>query len=112
MQKQPGWQSRFQEILQTCQDEVKRTTEIGKKMLTASRTNTSLHEAYEEIGHMAAKAIERGELDWSNPKVAEILETIAGCEKDLESIEDEVNKIKFAAGPVDVSKDEETKQQD
>ena len=110
MQKQPGWQSRFQEILQTCQDEVKRTTEIGKKMLTASRTNTNLHEAYEELGHMAAKAIERGELDWANPKVAEILETIAECEKDLESIEDEVNKIKFAAGPVDVSKDEETKQ--
>ena len=109
MQKQPGWQHKFQEILQTCQDEVKRTTEIGKKMLSASKTNTNLHEAYEELGHMAAKAIERGELSWDNPKVAELLETIGHCEKDLESIEEEVNKIKFAAGPVDVSKSEEPK---
>ena len=110
MQKQSGWQSRFQDILQTCQDEVKRTTEIGKKMLTASRTNTNLHEAYEELGQLAVKAIEKGELDWKDSKVGELLEKISGCEKDLESIEDEVNKIKFAAGPVDVSKNENTKQ--
>jgi hypothetical protein len=64
MQKQHGWQSKFQEILQTCQDEVKRTTEIGKKMLSASKTNTSLHEAYEELGHLAASSIESGELKW------------------------------------------------
>lgn len=112
MQKQPGWQLKFQEILQTCQDEVKRTTEIGKKMLSASRTNTNLHEAYEELGHLVAKAIDRGELKWDNPKVTELLETIANCEKDLESIEEEVNKIKFAAGPVDVSKEETKSSED
>ncbi|MFT6068340.1 MAG: hypothetical protein ACJAT2_000107 [Bacteriovoracaceae bacterium] len=108
MQKQHGWQSRFQEILQTCQDEVKRTTEIGKKMLTASRTNTSLHEAYEELGHLAAKSIASGDLKWEDPKVTEILGTIKECEKDLESIEEEVNKIKFSAGPVDISKETST----
>lgn len=106
MQKQPGWQSRFQEILQTCQDEVKRTTEIGKKMLTASRTNTNLHEAYEELGHLVAKSIDNGELKWDNPKVSELLLTIKDCEKDLESIEDDVNKIKFSEGPIDISKEE------
>ncbi|MBK24232.1 MAG: hypothetical protein CME70_09560 [Halobacteriovorax sp.] len=110
MQKQPGWQSRFQEILQTCQDEVKRTTEIGKKMLTASRTNTNLHEAHEELGQLVVRSIESGELKWENPKVIELLEKIKDCEKDLETIEEEVNKIKFAAGPVDVSKDEQPKQ--
>lgn len=108
MQKQHGWQSKFQEILQTCQDEVKRTTEIGKKMLSASRTNTSLHEAYEELGHLAAKSLASEELKWENPKVVELLATIKECEKDLESIEEEVNKIKFSAGPVDISKDAPT----
>lgn len=96
MQKQPQWQKRFQKILQTCQDEVKRTTEIGKKMLSASRTNTSLHEAYEELGNLAATAIGTGELQWDNPQVAELLKIIKHCEKDLESIEDDVNKIKFS----------------
>lgn len=108
MQKQHGWQSKFQDILQTCQDEVKRTTEIGKKMLTASRTNTSLHEAYEELGHLAAESMANGSLEWEDPKVKELLETIKGCEKNLESIEEEVNKIKFSAGPVDISKEKPT----
>lgn len=108
MQKQHGWQSKFQEILQTCQDEVKRTTEIGKKMLSASKTNTSLHEAYEELGHLAASSIESGELKWEDPKVKELLKTINDCEKNLESIEVEVNKIKFSAGPVDISKESPT----
>jgi hypothetical protein len=110
MQKQSGWQGRFQGILQTCQDEVKRTTEIGKKMLTASKTNTNLHEAYEELGVLVSKSIEDGELEWNNPKVSELLGTIKHCEKDLESIEDEVNKIKFSEGPVDISKEEVKKE--
>ena len=35
MEKQPDWKDRFNDIVQTCQDEIKKTTEIGKKMLTA-----------------------------------------------------------------------------
>ena len=106
MQKQPQWQKRFQEIIQTCQDEVKRTTEIGKKMLSASRTNTNLHEAYEELGNLVTQAIESGELKWENSQVAELLQTIKHCEKDLESIEDDVNKIKFNLESGDISKED------
>ena len=103
MQKQPHWKNRFNNIIQVCQDELKRTTEIGKKMLSASKTNSSLHESYEELGHIVAKAIESKELDWDNARAKELIEKINSCKSDLELIEDEVNKIKFASGPVDVS---------
>jgi len=103
MQKNQEWKSRVQELFQTAQDEFKRTTEIGKKMLTASKTNSSLHEAYEALGMLAVKEIERGNLEWNNPKVKELLEQISHCQKDLEDIESEVKKIKFASGPTDVS---------
>ncbi|MCP4912416.1 MAG: hypothetical protein GY909_04800 [Oligoflexia bacterium] len=110
MQKTPQWKNRVQEIFQTCQEELKRTTEIGKKMLSATKTNTNLHEAYEEVGTIVVKAIRNGELDWNNPRVKELINIIENCEQDLEEIEDEVNKIRFAQGPVDISKTSEVKE--
>lgn len=98
MEKQNDWRTKFQEIFQTCSEELKRTTEIGKKMLSASKTNTTLHESYEELGVLAAQAIKNNELQWDNEKVKSLLKTIEGCEKDLESIEDQVNDIRFAEG--------------
>jgi len=104
MQKtNPPWKDKVSEIFQTCQDELKRTTDIGRKMLTASRTNSSLHEAYEELGVLLACAIKNGELKWDNARVKELLNTVQNCEHNLDEIEDEVNKIKFASGPVDIS---------
>ncbi len=47
------WRAKMQDVLQTCQDEIKKTTEMGKKMLQASRANSALHEAYEELGKLA-----------------------------------------------------------
>ncbi len=96
MEKNAQWKSRFNEIVQTCQSELKRTTDIGKRMLSASKTNTTLHESYEEIGVLVVKALKSGELNWDNPRVAEIMRTIEGCEKDLEMMEKEVNKIRFS----------------
>jgi len=99
MQKNPAWKVRVQELLNVCHDEIKKTTEIGKKMLSASRTNTCLHDAYEELGQLTAEALESGELKWENAKAQELINTISSCEKDLELIDSEVSKIKFAAGP-------------
>lgn len=96
MNKNTEWKSKFNEIVQTCQSELKRTTDIGKRMLSASKTNTTLHESYEEIGVLVVKAMKSGELNWDNPRVAEILKTIESCEKDLEMMEKEVNKIRFS----------------
>jgi hypothetical protein len=95
MQKhQTPWTEKVQELFQTCSEEIKRTTEIGKKMLTASKTNTSLHEAYEELGRLAADALESKQIDWEDPKVHDLIHTIKSCQEDLETLEEEVNTIK------------------
>ncbi len=94
MEKQPQWKDRFNEIVQVCQDELKKTTEIGKKMLSASKTNTALHESYEELGHITFKAIESGEISFDNERVKELVNSIKSCEFDLEKIESDVNDIK------------------
>jgi hypothetical protein len=91
------WKVKMHEMFQVCQDELKRTTEIGKKMLTASKTNSTLHESYEELGMLAFKALESGKLAWDDSRVADLVGMIKDCEKGLEKIESEVNNIKFAA---------------
>jgi len=96
MQNQNEWRNKFQEMFQLCQDELRKTTEIGKKMLTASKTNSTLHESYEELGVLAVKAIEEGELNWESPRVKEILKKIESCRSNLTDIENEVNSIRFA----------------
>jgi hypothetical protein len=77
--------------------EVMKTTAIGKKMLTASRTNAHLKDTYEELGRLLEKGIENGELDWDSPKMRALLHTIKACRKDLEEIERKMNKLKFTA---------------
>jgi hypothetical protein len=92
------WKLRVQQLLQNCQDELKKTTEIGKKMLSASKANTTLKNSYEELGMLAEKAINIGEIDWNSSQVQEILGKIKDAKESLEHIEDEVQQIKFAAG--------------
>lgn len=109
MRKNPRWQNKVQEIFQTCQDELKRTTLIGKRMLSASKTSSDLHEAYEELGALVLREIREGRLDWDHARAKELIGQIETCEQDLEYIEEEVNKIRFAAGgPVDVSGQEKS----
>lgn len=112
MSKNGDWKHRFNEIVKSCQDELKKTTDIGRKMLMASKTNTELHESYEELGQLVKLALNTGELQWDNPKAKDLIDRINENEKNLEFIEKEVNKIKFAPGPVDVSKDDTTKDAD
>jgi|GEM_PF-482567 len=123
------WKIRVQEILAVCHEELRKTTNIGKKMLSASRTTTNLHEAYEELGRLLYEAI--GQVDNNQktdslqsdgvsieeaaaqrelvinqvkdllrtPRVMELFKEVKACHEDLEMIEREVQKIKFAAGP-------------
>lgn len=101
------WKEKVNDFLNICGDEIRKTTSIGKKMLSASKTNSLLHEGYEELGRMTFNALKSGELDWSSEKVAETIEKIEQAEEDLKAIEDEVKKIKLASGPVDISKSEQ-----
>ena len=96
MDKNAEWRQKMQDVFQVCQDELKRTTEIGKKMLTASKTNSTLHESYEELGVLLVEAIKSKEIVWEDERVKNLIKRIDGCESDLENIEEEVNKIRFA----------------
>lgn len=109
MQKNSDWKLKFHDLLQTCQDELKKTTIIGKKMLSASKTNSCLHDAYKELGILCAEELKKGSLNWDNSKVQELIHTIQQCEEDLEHIEAEVKNVKFSASPQDVSSKEESK---
>jgi hypothetical protein len=76
-----------------------KTSAIGKKMLTASRTNAHLKDTYEELGRLLEQGISSGEVEWDSAKIRALLHTIKACKKDLEEIEHQVYKIKFSMGP-------------
>jgi hypothetical protein len=88
------WKSRFNSAVDILQKEFKKTTEIGKKMIDATQSNSELHERYEELGLLALSALKSGELKWENERVHDILMEIEELEKALESIEKDVQNIK------------------
>lgn len=98
------WKGRIANIVNICQGELNKTKEIGKKMLMASKTNSCLHEAYEDLGQLVARALREKRIDWEDKRALALLETINKCEQELEEIENEVKKIKIASSPQDVSK--------
>lgn len=97
MKKRSQYRSRFNFWLATMTQEFRKTTAIGKKMLTASRTNAHLKDTYEELGRLLERGVENGEIDWDSPKMRALLHTIKACKKDLEEIERKMNSIKFTS---------------
>ncbi len=90
-------------------EEIIRTTNIGKKLITASRTNSHLKESYEELGREFEKIIDQCETDvptHREAKIRSLMNNIKACRKDLKELEEEVVKIRFSAGPVDISKNQ------
>ena len=93
-EKQGQWKEKVSDFFNICQDELKKTTKIGKKMLNASKTNTELHETYEKIGQLAVSEMRANNLKWDHEEVAGLMENIKKCEADLAEIEKEVQSIK------------------
>ncbi len=93
--KTSTFKHKVQEIFNLCQDELKRTTEIGKKMIHASKANTELHQYQQELGELAVKELRERTLTWVNPRAQELLELITECEVQLTKIEGQVNEIRF-----------------
>jgi len=89
------WREKMNDMLKVCQDEIVKTTEIGKKMLNASKANSELHETYEKIGEFLVASLRNNEHTWDHPQVERYLKKIEECEENLENIEEAVNKIKF-----------------
>jgi hypothetical protein len=102
--RQKSWKRKINYWFFSLHQEILKTSVIGKKLLTASRTNSHLKETYEELGRLVERDIEQGILDWDSPKARAYLNTIRACKQDLADIEKQVHKIKFASGPEDISK--------
>lgn len=103
MKKSSRLKGRFNFWLLNFHKEVMKTTAIGKKMLTASRTNAHLKDTYEELGKLLERGVENGEVDWDSPKMRALIHTIKACKRDMEDIERKMNKIKFHS--IDFKKD-------
>lgn len=88
------WSHKFQELVQACQTELKKTTQIGMKMLSASQSNTLLKECYEELGQLVVNAMGSKELTWQNEKVEALITKIHGLQEDLKNFETDVQNIK------------------
>lgn len=97
MEKNAQWRSKVQEIFQVCQNELKKTTMIGKRMISASKTNSSLNDAFKDLGKLTIEALDKGELSWESTKVKKLVKAINSYKKDLEDIEGEVNNIKTSS---------------
>ena len=96
MKKRSQLKGKFNFWLLNFHKEIKKTTEMGKKMLTASRINTHMKDTYEELGKLLERGVDNGEVDWDSPKMRALLQNIKACKKDLEEIERAMNYIKFS----------------
>ena len=99
MKKRNNWKVNFDRWFLGFHQEIIKAGTIGKKLLSASRTNAHLKDTYEELGRLLEKGIESGEVEWDSAKMRSLIHTIKACKQDLEHIEKQVYKIKFSAGP-------------
>lgn len=90
----PDWKVKVQDALLHLQDEVKKTTQVGMKMISASKTSSCLNKAYEDLGMLVCKAIDDGSLTWESQKAQDLLKTIEKCKEELHDIEQDVKNIK------------------
>jgi hypothetical protein len=104
VKRQNNFKSRVNSFVFSLHRELLKTSHIGKKLLTAGRTNAHLNETYQDLGRYLEKKFSSGEIESNDPIIKNYLHTIAACKKDLREIEDQVNRIKFASGPEDISK--------
>lgn len=94
LNRDPDWKDKLNEIVQTCHTEIKKTTKIGMKMLSASQSNVQLHEVYEDLGKWLIDQNSRGKLEIKDEKVLALIEKVKNLENELESYEQEVQDIK------------------
>lgn len=94
MENKGHWKKKFNDILNVCQDEVKRTTKLGKKMLSASKENTCLNDAYRDLGKHICNEVNSNKLDLDDNIVNELILKISECKVNLEKIETDLKDIK------------------
>lgn len=91
---QVDWKNRFNDLVSTCQSELKKTTKIGMKMLSASQSNAQLHETYEAIGRWLKSEVENQRINLDNTEIQDLIGKANQLESELESFENQVQDIK------------------
>lgn len=93
-QDHTDWKLKFNDLLQTCQSELKKTTQIGMKMLTASQSNADLHDTYEALGRLLKEGVEKGSIKVEDSDIENLIAKAAKLESQLENLETAVQDIK------------------
>lgn len=88
------WKLKINDLVQTCQAEIKKTTKIGIKMLSASQSSAELHDIYEELGKWVFSQNKSGKILISDEKIQYLVKRVDELEAQLESYEKEVQDIK------------------
>lgn len=91
---QTDWKSKFNEIVDTCQNELIKTTQIGKKMLSASQSNAELQDTYKSLGILLKKYIQEGTVEIEDDELTDLIDTANRLEADLEGFESDVQTLK------------------
>ena len=94
MELKSGWKDKLNDLVNTCQGELKKTTEIGKKMFSAGKENVQLTETYEKLGKLVFKDLDEGSLQWENEEASEYCAEIKNLVSKLEQLETDVKNIK------------------
>jgi hypothetical protein len=88
------WKGKFSELVNTCQSELKKTTKIGMKMISASQSNTQLHDTYETMGRWLLEQVEAGKISVEDEEIASMISKVKELEVQLKDYEREVQDIK------------------
>jgi hypothetical protein len=88
------WKDRFNDLVQTCQTELKKTTKIGIKMLSATQSNSQLHESYEELGKWLVEEVSAKRIKVDDVRIEGLISKISDLKNQLSEFEDDVQEIK------------------
>jgi hypothetical protein len=88
------WKLKINDLVSTCQTELKKTTKSGMKMISASQSNAQLHESYEAIGKWLVSEVHAGKITVEDVNIQEMIAKVKELEDQLKDIEQDVQDIK------------------
>jgi len=88
------WRMKLSDLIDTAQTELKKTTKIGLKMISASQSSVELEEIYETLGKWLVSEVRAGNMKIENADIEALISKVGDLEKELEGLEREVQDIK------------------
>lgn len=88
------WKGRFNDIMNLAQGELKKATKIGKQMIIAGQSNSSLNSLYAKLGELTYRSLKKDILDWENKEAERLVQDIDEIKNALEDLEDKIQNIK------------------